>query len=161
VSNRIYVLEYAILSSQNATEVYGTYYSTEADLSEPFRIASILYAHIILRELPRAAKMHSKLVSNLKFALEEQAVALVHTTSRKTLELLAWIFFAGAAATADAGERSYFITLLVRVCNGLGLDGRESLKKTLQGIAWLDRVCEGYFSLLWEEMTGITQDIIT
>lgn len=155
VSNRIYILEHNLLSSQAATEVHDydlPYEVTETDLSEPFRIAALLYAHIILRELPHTAKMHSKLVSNLKFVLEEQSVALVHTTSRQTLELLAWIFFVGGAATADAGERRYFVTLLVRVCSGLGLEGRGDLKETLMSVVWLERVCEGYFSKLWKEM---------
>jgi hypothetical protein len=153
VSNKIYILEHMLLPSQNATEVYEILCDAEADLSEPFRIAALLYAHIILRELPHTAKMHSKLVSNLKFVLEERSVALVHTTSRQTLELLAWVFFIGAAAAADAGERKYFVTLLVRACSGLGLEGREDLKGMLQGVIWLDRVCDGYFARLWKEMT--------
>jgi hypothetical protein len=153
ISNKIYTLEHMLLSSQNATEIYEPRYDTETDLSEPFRFAALLYAHIILRELPHTAKMHSKLVSNLKFMLEEQSAALVHTTSRQTLELLAWIFFIGGAAAADVGERRYFVTLLVRVCSGLGLEGGGDLRGTLQGVVWLDRVCEGYFAKLWKEMT--------
>ena len=155
VSNRIYILEHNLLSSQSVIEIhdYALHYDfTEADLSEPFRIAALLYAHVILRELPHTAKMHSKLVSNLKFVLEEQSVALVHTTSRQTLELLAWLFFIGGAAASDASERRHFVTLLVRVCSGVGLEGREDLKGTLMGIAWLERVCGGYFLKLWKEM---------
>ena len=158
VSNRIYILEHNLLSSQAATEIrdYDLPYDiTEPDLSEPFRIAALLYAHIILRELPHTAKMHSKLVSNLKFVLEEQSVALVHTTSRQTLKLLAWIFFMGGAAAADPGERRYFVTLLVTICRGLGLEEREDLKGTLMGVVWLDRACEGYFFNLWKEMAMV------
>lgn len=152
VSNKIYILEHMLLSSHHMTEMDKFQYHVEADLSEPFRIAALLYAHIILRELPHTAKMHSRLVSNLKFMLEEQSVALVHTTSLQTLDLLAWIFFIGGAAAADAGERRYFVTLLMRVCDGLGLERREDLKGTLQGVVWLDRVCEEYFATLWKEM---------
>jgi hypothetical protein len=158
ISNRIYILEHTLLSSQAAIEVPNhdlPYDGTEADLSEAFRIAALLYAHLILRELPHTAKMHSKLVSNLKFVLEEQSFALVQTTSRQTLELLAWIFFMGGAAAVDAGERRYFVTLLVRVCSGLGLEEREDLNGTLQGVVWLEKVCEGYFSKLWKEMTMV------
>ncbi len=152
ISNRIYLVEHMLLS-QGANGIYELRYDTEADLSEPFRIAAILYAHIILRELPQTAKMHSKLVSNLKFVLEEQSVALVHMTSRQTLELLAWILFVGGAAATDVGERRYFVTLLVRVCSGLGLEGREDFEGTLRGVVWLERVCGVYFSKLWKEMT--------
>ena len=61
----------------------------------------------------------------------------------------------GAAATADAGERRYFVTLLVRVCSGLGLEGRDDLKGVLMGVVWLERVCGGYFAKLWKEMTMV------
>jgi hypothetical protein len=159
VSNRIYILEHKLLFSQGATEIHDydlPYDVYETDLSEPFRIAALLYAHIILRELPHTAKMHSKLVSNLKFMLEEQAIALVHTTSRQALELLAWIFFMGAAAAAaDTGEQRYFVTLLVRVSGGLGLEGRDDLKGALMGVVWLERVCGSYFAKLWKEMTMV------
>jgi hypothetical protein len=158
VSNRIYILEHSLLSSQAATELHDhdlPHDLPAADLSEPFRIAALLYAHLILRELPHTAKMHSQLVSSLKFVLGEQAVALAHATSRRTLELLAWISFMGGAAAAEAGERRYFVTLLVRVCGGLGLEGREDFKGTLVGVVWLDKVCGGYFSRLWKEMVMV------
>lgn len=157
VSNRIYILEHSLLSSHATTEIRAhdlPYDVPAAGLSEPFRIAALLYAHLMLRELPHTAKMHSQLISNLKFVLGEQAVALVHATSRRTLELLAWISFMGAAA-AEAGERGYFVTLLVRVCGGLGLEGRGDFKGTLVGVVWLDRVCGGYFSRLWKEMVTV------
>jgi hypothetical protein len=157
ISNNIYVVEYQLLSSQAATEIYEeiVYDDLEPDLSEPFRIAAVLYAHLILRVLPSTAKMHVKLVSNLKFVLEELSVALVRTTSRQTLELLAWIFFMGGAAASDVGERRYFVTLLVRVMAGLGLSSREGCKQTLQGIVWWENVCGAYFDGLWREMSFV------
>lgn len=158
ISNNIYFLEHALLSS-TPTAIPETHDDfpyddgfTEADLSEPFRITALLYTHLILRELPSTAKMHHKLVSNLRFVLEEQAIALIQTTSRQTLELLAWIFFVGGAAS-DLGERLYFVKLLVSVMGVLRLEGKEELKRTLEGVVWQNGICEGYFGDLWVEMT--------
>jgi hypothetical protein len=164
VSNQIYLLENTLLSSPNVSEIHEFSdlrieiqqtldFGLEADLSEPFRIAALLYIHVILRELPRTARMHRKLVSSLRLNLEERSATRLSSKSQHTLEILAWICFIGGIAASGPLERYYFVTLLNQICGGLNINSKAALWEVLRGVLWRDDVCEGYFAGFWEEVT--------
>jgi hypothetical protein len=164
LSNQIYVLEHTLLSSPNAPEIHEfpdlrieiqqTLDSgLETDLTELFRIAALLYTHIILRELPSTARMHRKLVSSLRLNLEARSTTFLSSTSQHTLEILTWICFTGGIAASDPLGRYYFVTFLNQICGGLNINSKAALWEVLRGVIWRDDVCGGYFAGFWEEMS--------
>jgi hypothetical protein len=164
VSNRIYHAEFFLLSdvpSSLPSAPNPTAFSFGINLDLAFRIAALLYLHIIIREIPYTAKMHHNSISNLASVLEpfapfmpglEEPVALGLDSQSSQLELLAWMMFIGALAAEERTERSAFVGMLSTVCATLFITTREDLQSRLQRIMWRAGLCDDFLERLWGEV---------
>jgi hypothetical protein len=120
------------------------------DFHQAFWVAALLYLHLIVREIPRRARIHHPLVKKLQILINSQFPGRLVEGS--VLQCAIWIVFLGAAASPPEENGNYFISLLVLISDHLGITEQGGLKKHLREVVWIDDICDRYLSIVWAEM---------
>ena len=115
------------------------------------RLAAYLYLYIALRELPRTTMINYTLARRLKGVLEGTNADLL-VVWKEDLYLLLWILFIGGAATHGTDERSYFVGILKRAIERMGIDSLERFSGAIKEVLWLGEFCKQEAVTLWREV---------
>ena len=163
-SERAYFSSTVFLTQYQLTQFHGNGIFDASEWQNPY-IASIysspnhdtssciglcMYINIVLRKLPPKATLHYVMAKQLKCDLEKSGDDLVLTWGSDP-ELLLWILFMGAAATAGRLEHSYFVEKLAFVERKLQLSELEDFRKVLKATVWSDTFHSPQSTALWEE----------
>lgn len=140
-SHMIYETEYTLLSL-NQANVNDSQPTSCIHLFEviPLKNAAYLYLYLVIREIPVASRLITRLVDRLQEALENQSGRWWHLAEERKIWLL-WILFMGYSATADRNERWGFVQEVRHVCLELGMSGGQELKDTLKRVLWQEAWC--------------------
>jgi hypothetical protein len=160
LSSRIYLAEYRISSLRS--DLLGglaQHINMFSILFEGFRLATHLYLHLAIREIPARAKMHRGMILRLRDVL--QVLFMFDETEDLTtyLPLILWISFLGAAAANsawshdDASLKPHFVDGLRLACRRLEIWERAQFEKMLKEVLWVDRFCNAACSTLWETIS--------
>jgi hypothetical protein len=113
-------------------------------------LALCTYINIVLRQLPPNATVHCIMAEHLRSGLEASGEDLVLAWG-SNLQLLLWILFMGATATAARKERIYFVQNLALVGKELGLLDLEDFLDMLRATIWSDTFYSRQSTILWDE----------
>lgn len=151
VSQVIYLTNHRLLM-----EISGVNFKKAAgfDLYQAFWVASTLYLHLMVREIPRRARVHYPLTEKLRILMNSNFTGQLFEGS--ALECAIWIVFLGAAAKPPEESGNYFVNLLALITEHLGIKEEDELKKRLREVVWIDEICDMYLSSVWAEMAAIT-----
>ena len=116
------------------------------------RLAAYLYLYLILREMPPSAEINKTLVLRLKTLLESNHKNLL-SVWRDDLYLLLWIATVGSMAARLLPEAEYFVEILTKVVQSLGLQTMDGFKDVIGQIVWIEDYCrEATSSYLWDRI---------
>ena len=155
ISNSIYLVEHQLISLRQDSVVSRSIIDLDIDLSGSLQYASHLYLHLAIRELPGSAKMHTRLLNQLKNTLPTNLDYLIAVAPNSSLRLLLWILFIGAAASRGKGEQTCFVTNLRQVSLALQIYGHEDFEWSLKGVLWLDGFCNSHCTTLSPEIFSL------
>jgi hypothetical protein len=151
VSQVIYLTNHRLLmeiSDVNYSQAPGF------ELYQAFLVASALYLNLMIREIPRRARVHYPLMEKLRILMNNNFPGKLIKGS--ALKCIIWIVFMGAAANPPAESGNYFINLLALISENLGIREEHGLKNRLREVVWIDNICDGYLSSVWAEMMAAT-----
>jgi hypothetical protein len=126
-------------------------------------LAAHLYIHLAIRELPGTAKMHLKMLYDLRWSFPSDITFLFFQASDTYLRILLWILFIGAAGTFDTDARVFFVQNMQNVCAVLGVETRGDCEEVLRSVLWLDGWCVDRFDGIWKEVdmgSGMMDELI-
>lgn len=144
--------------------------STHEMLMTAFHIASLLYLHLIIRELPNPALLHRRLLSHLTTLINNISIRLSISTplseldpslhpesstphfTKEELDILLWIVFVGVAASSDRDSRITFVMAVRGAEPELIWCGVEDVAMRLEGVIWRRERCEEFLGACWGEM---------
>lgn len=155
ISNSIYLVEHQLISLRQDSVVSRSIIDLDIDLSGSLQYASHLYLHLAIRELPGSAKMHTRLLNQLKNTLPTNLDYLIAVAPNSSLRLLLWILFIGAAASRGKGEQTCFVTNLRQVSLALQIYGHKDFEWSLKGVLWLDGFCNSHCTTLSPEIFSL------
>jgi hypothetical protein len=124
------------------------------EFCQAFLVASTLYLNLMIREIPRRARVHYPLTEKLQIIMNNNFPGKV--IEGLALEVIMWIIFIGAAANPPEERGNYFINLLALISENLGIREEHGLKNRLREVVWIDDICDGYLSNVWAEMMDTT-----
>jgi hypothetical protein len=147
VSHAIYLVNHRLL-----TEISDIVSSESSSLAlyQAFWVAAVLYLYLMIREIPRGARIFSPLTEKLRRLLKHRLTG--QPIEGPALELAIWIVFLGATASPAEGGDNYFIQLLAFILEHLGLQEEDELRERLKKIIWVDDICNRYLSIMLAEM---------
>jgi hypothetical protein len=123
-----------------------------SSLYKAFWVAAILYLHLIIREIPRMARIHLPLTKRLQLSVKRAFSTQV--IEGQTLGFVIWVIFLGAAASPPGECSDYFINLLSQISKTLGIQDENQLRNRLRELVWFDDICDQYLATVWVEMAG-------
>jgi hypothetical protein len=155
ISNAVYSAEHRLLSLRMSSYTDDDdIQSISLDFSQVLLLAAHLYMHLAIRELPGTAKMHLKMLYDLKSSITLNFPSLFFQASDAILQVLLWILFIGAVASTDLNTRSFFVQNLQQVCTVLGVETEVDFQSLLKGVLWLDGFCLVHCARVWREMNA-------
>ena len=104
IADALYSTEYRILSqehSQTRLEMWT--------LSQAFRIASLIYLHLAIREFPSLSKVHQRLLTYLLVLLRSVSWDEI-SEQQASGDVLLWTAFVAAAASGSGREGVLFLS---------------------------------------------------
>jgi hypothetical protein len=147
ISHVIYLVNHRLLRD------LPKFNSCEASsLYKAFWVAAILYLHLIIREIPRMARIHLPLTKRLQLSVKRAFSTQV--IEGQILGFVVWVIFLGAAASPLGESSDYFINLLSLISKTLGIQDEDQLRNRLRELVWFDDICDGYLAIVWAEMAG-------
>jgi hypothetical protein len=144
VSQVIYLVNYRLVLKFNSCEASSLY--------KAFWVAAILYLHLIIREVPRRARIHLPLTENLQLSVKRAISSQI--IEGQILGFVLWIIFLGAAASPSGESSDYFINLLAQISKNLGIRDEDQLRNRLREVVWFDDICDRYLAIVWVEMAA-------
>ena len=150
VSQVIYLVNHRLLtevSDINDDVVSGF------ELCEAFWVAAVLYLHLMIREIPRRARIHYPLTKKLRVIINSKFSGQL--VEGAALEYAIWIIFLGAAASPPEEDDSYFINLLMLISENLGIKEQGGLKARLRNVVWIDEICDPYLKVIWADLKKV------
>ncbi|RDW81854.1 hypothetical protein BP6252_02966 [Coleophoma cylindrospora] len=120
------------------------------DLYTAFWASSLLYLYLMVREIPRRGGIHWPIKQLLRTLLSDTFT--IKPITHPMLQVVAWIGFLGVAASPPEEGDTYFIDLLVLASVYLKVKDEKDLKSKLQGVLWIDDICDRYLAIVWAEM---------
>jgi hypothetical protein len=147
ISHVIYLLNHRLLMGlpkSNSCEASSLY--------KAFSVAAILYLHLIIREIPRMARIHLPLTKRLQLSVKRAFSTQI--IEGEILGFVVWMIFLGAAASPPGESSDYFINLLALVSKTLGIQDEHQLRNRLRELVWFDDICDRYLAIVWAEMAG-------
>jgi hypothetical protein len=123
-----------------------------SSLYKAFWVAATLYLHLILREIPRRARIHLPLTENLQLSVKRAFSSQV--IEGQILGFFLWTIFLGAAASPPGESNDYFINLLAQISKSLGIQDEDQLRNRLREVVWFDDICDRYLDIVWVEMAA-------
>lgn len=151
MSNRIYSVEYDLLTLQN---INLEALSPTEYLSSSFvltNIAAYIYLYLILRELPVKAKLFHTLFQRLRDSLEMQDGEWWNVIPERQRWLL-WVVFMGYGAASEWDDKWLFVERLEQLNAALTLETKEELRSAFKLIIWHDR-CDEFLEKLWNDIS--------
>lgn len=150
ISHVIYLVNHRLLMD------LPEFNSCEASsLYKAFWVAAILYLHLIIREIPRMARIHLPLTERLRLSVKRAFNTQV--VEGQILEFVIWMIFLGAAASPLGESSDYFINLLALISKTLGIHDKDQLRNRLKELAWFDDISDRYLAIVWAEMTATSR----
>jgi hypothetical protein len=160
ISNAVYSVEHRLSSlraSSFANEGELRYSSSTIDLSQTLLLAAHLYIHLAIRELPGTAKMHLRMLQDLRASIPFDLSSLLFQASEAYLDILLWILFLGAAAAIEESTKHFFVQNLQHVCAVLAVDSKTDFENAIRGVLWLDGFCLNHCAAIWAEVGAISR----
>jgi hypothetical protein len=147
VSHVIYLINHRLLmelSSGNDNR------SSSSHLYLAFRVAAVLYLHLMIREIPSNAQLHYPLTKKLRVLIGNKfSGRLVESAVSK---YAIWVIFLGAVATPPEESDNYFADLLSIILENLGIEEESGLRRRLRDVVWIGDICDGLLSMVWARM---------
>ncbi|KAE8453682.1 hypothetical protein EG329_009193 [Mollisiaceae sp. DMI_Dod_QoI] len=153
--------------------------TTHQLLTAAFHIASLLYLHLMLRELPNPALLHRRLLGhlitlvnsisielslsslsppipleNIDPALHPQLSTETPRLNQEELDILLWVVFVSVAASSDRESRISFVMAMRGAEPDVLWSEMEDVGARLRGVAWRGSRCEHVLEEIWSEMKG-------
>ncbi|OBT94644.1 hypothetical protein VE01_07982 [Pseudogymnoascus verrucosus] len=147
ISHVIYLVNHRLLmdlAKCNSCEASSLY--------KAFSVAAILYLHLIIREIPRMARIHLPLTERLRLFVK--CAFTTQVIEGQVLGFVVWMIFLGAAASPPGESSDYFINLLALILETLGIQDKDQLRNQLRELAWFDDISDRYLTIVWAEMTA-------
>jgi hypothetical protein len=120
-----------------------------------FHNASFIYVNIALREIPIGVAVYDKMVSRVKGALGFLDLDQAGDASRwfGSFEpgFLLWVLVVAGAAAFGRVERGWFVKILVRLREILGLRRWEDARHMLMGWPWVENTFAELVQVFWDE----------
>lgn len=147
ISHVIYLVNHRLLMDLPKFNSCGA-----SSLYEAFWVAAILYLHLIIREIPRMARIHLPLTERLRLSVKRAFATQV--IEGQILGFVVWMIFLGAAASPPGESSDYFINLLALISKTLGIQDKDQLRNRLRELAWFDDISDRYLAIVWAEMAA-------
>jgi hypothetical protein len=123
-----------------------------SSLYKAFWVAAILYLDLIIREIPRRARIHLPLTEKLQLSVKRAFSSQV--IEGQILGFVVWTIFLGAAASPPGESSDYFINLLALISKNLGIQDEDQLRNRLREVVWFGDICDRYLAIVWVEMAA-------
>lgn len=151
ISNSIYAAEYELLWMEfpRPDGITG-----KIDTSESVRLATLLFLHLAVRELPLKADLNQRIIDNLFYSLPRERDLSIVKAPETSLHLLMWAFFIGIVSTANSARHALLVQRVCELSLALGLESYAKLICALKKILWLDHFCGNRSVALWDEISS-------
>jgi hypothetical protein len=146
-SKCMYLAEYRLLTC----DLYEKYDSNIRTMNtrKLWSLATNLYIHLALRELPAGSEVEIGLMERLKEVLDDsqQDMLIIWGDS---LILLLWILYMGhVVASNGSTKESFFTERIVTICSELNISTVIGFQMALKQVLWLPSFCEPHSTKLW------------
>lgn len=143
VSHVIYLINHRLLMELSS----GTDdRPSSSHLYSAFRVAAVLYLHLMIRDIPSNAQLHYALTKKLRVLIGNKfSGRLVESAVSK---YAIWVIFLGAVSSPPETD-SYFTDLLGIISENLGINEESRLRRRLRDVVWIDDTCDRFLSMVW------------
>lgn len=126
------------------------------DIQECCRLAALLYANTVFREIPPVSVCLTSLPDQLKRALMRTRLGSCWEEHAK---VLLWVLYLTASVVVTRPVREWFVSLLGEVSGRLGVQDWPGHKGILEQFLWCQRVCEKPYRIMWAEMVALNKAV--
>lgn len=157
ISNSIYVAEYELLSLKLPFPFPDGGRGQIIDISEGIRLATLLFLHLAIRELPPNAERDRRIIDTLFYSLPCEKDLSIMTAPETSLYLLLWAFIVGivSATIPNPTQHALLVRRICELTKALGLDNYTKFIQTLKKVLWIDSFCENRCVALWNEISQV------
>ncbi|RDW65478.1 hypothetical protein BP5796_10170 [Coleophoma crateriformis] len=128
------------------------------------RVATLLYLHLALKEIPKTSQVNKHLTSQLYTFLDPLEITpstlspILNNSNSNDAQLIVWNLFMGASAARGVhGMENFFVQLLADALNQLGVRDIQQFRKILASVLWIDGWCSGESLGVWRLIEDVTR----